>query len=97
MLLPIPEQDLELAAYTVTNARLVSWRLGAPDDVIGRFDAYLGYVQDLQNKALEAQQPPPQAAPAPAALGDEALAAAQLAQAGAPPPQMMPAPMGQAA
>jgi len=96
MLLPIPEQDLELAAYTVTNARLVSWRLGAPDDVIGRFDAYLGYVQDLQAKALEAQQPPAAAEPAPAALGEEALAAAQLAQQGAPPPQMMPGAMAQA-
>lgn len=86
MLLPIPEQDLDLAAYWVSKAQKVAWRLNAPDEVIARFERYLAYVRELK--------PPPMPQPmAPAALDPNAAAAAQLA---APAPggaPVLPAPV----
>jgi hypothetical protein len=79
MLLPMPEQDLDLAAYWVSKAMKVAYRLAAPDEVIARFDRYLAYVRELK--------PPPAPQPlAPAALDPMAAAAAAAAAPVSPGP-----------
>jgi len=79
MLLPVPEQDLALAKYVARNAMLVAFRLGAPDDVMARFDAYMAYARELEKKAKEAAaQEAAVQTPNPAALNPSAQAAAQL-------------------
>jgi len=93
MLLPVPYQDLEMAAYIVKNARLVSWRLGAPDEVLDRFERYLSYCQELGKTTAPAASAQ---APAPAALNQQAAAAAQLAPQAAAAQPMMTGPQGQA-
>lgn len=80
MLLPVAYQDLELAAVLVSQGRRVAWRLNAPDEVLARFERYLGYLQELQKKAN-----PPAPVLTPTALGPSAAAAAQLAAPAAGP------------
>lgn len=75
MLLPIPNQDLVMAAYIVNNAAKVAFRLNAPDEVLDRFDAYLAYCQQLMTSQQQGTSTPQ---PAPAALDQNAAAAAQL-------------------
>lgn len=82
MLLPIPNQDLLMAAKIVNDASMVAFRLKAPDEVMARFDAYAAYLQDLQNRAAANQNAPVDTGGiAPAALDQSAAAAAQLAAA----------------
>lgn len=78
MLLPIASQDLALAKYVANQAYKVAFRLGAPDDVLMRFDRYLARCKQLEDDAAANQQPSAPEAPAPAALGPNAAAAAQL-------------------
>lgn len=82
MLLPMPEQDLDLSAYWVSKAMKVSFRLNAPDEVIARFDRYLAYVRELKGIAQAGAAPEPLA---PAALDPMAAAAAQVAAPAAAP------------
>ena len=74
MLLPVPWQDLDLAAYYVNKARLVAWRERATDDVLERLERYMGYVQELRQRA----SPPPAPTPAPASMDAGAAMAARF-------------------
>lgn len=77
MLLPVPWQDPDMAAYYAKKAALIAWRLGAPDEVLMRFERYLSECRDIKAKAAKAMQPP---TPTPAALGPNAAAAAAMQQ-----------------
>lgn len=73
--LPIPNQDLAMAAKIVNDAYLVAFRLNAPPEVQQRFENYLAYCKVKQDEMAAAANPAPLA---PAALDPNAAAAAQL-------------------
>jgi hypothetical protein len=90
--LPIPQQfffsPTESPAL-VTQAMLVAYRMQAPDEIIQLFEAYLAYSKTL------AEQAAPPVQQAPAALGQNAMNAAQVVMAQQGPAPM--APQGMAA
>jgi hypothetical protein len=95
--LPIPQQIVQNpseSAQLVTQAMLVAYRMQAPMGVMQLFEDYLVHLKSL------AEKPEPVISTAPAALDQNAAAAAQLAMAGGAPP-VLPgppgAPMGMAA
>ncbi len=72
--LPIPNQDGALAKKMVNQAFLVAYRMQAPPEIQQAFLDYIAYARQLWPDA-----PPPSNDLGPAALNQEAAAAAQLA------------------
>jgi hypothetical protein len=91
--LPIPQQDLALAARMANQGYLIAYRLQAPEWVLANFDAFVAHAKALMDAA---NPPAPVTAPInPAALNPAAAAAMQLAgPGGAPPMPGGPAPGG---
>lgn len=76
--LPVPRQDYALAIDEVTRSYLIQYRTGAPPEVLELFDSYLRYAQGQLDAMSASMGPPPaEASLDPAAMNDEAAAAAQ--------------------
>lgn len=73
--LPIEEQDLTLAVDLVTKAYLVAYRMDADPHVLEGFEIYLAYAREALNSMAPPAPTPDEMAPA--ALDQEAAAAAQ--------------------
>lgn len=76
--LPIENQALDMAADLGNKAFLVAYRMEAPEHVLRAFQSYLGHVKTLQDKLMAEQARQQQATMAPAALDQNAAAAAQM-------------------
>lgn len=77
--LPIANQDLALASDLANKAYLVAYRMQAPPEILLAFEDYIAYADQLTSEAAAAGQAQADSM-APAALNDEAAAAAQMAQ-----------------
>lgn len=78
--LPIPRQDYALAIDEVTRSYLIQYRTNAPPEILAAYEEYLDYAQgqlDEMAAAMAPPAPPPEASLDPAALNEQALAAAQ--------------------
>jgi hypothetical protein len=67
--LPIPNQDMEMARRLMNSAYLVAYRMKAPVEIQDAMLNYIAYADERLEEAAAAQAPPPEAGAPPGAEG----------------------------